>query len=82
MRPRPVSTDATKLGIYGPSGQKYDPENVRDWYVEDLRRPTYASFWDNDRTHQGKEQLIESLQKLRSQIDSIRHGSKKETLEI
>jgi len=66
----------------GPSGQKYDPENVRDWHVEDLKNVTYASFWDTDRMHQAKEQLIDSLHNLRSHIDSIRQGPKKETMEI
>jgi hypothetical protein len=66
----------------GPSGKKYDPENFRDWLVEDLKHVTYASFWDTDRMHQAKEELIESLHNLRDHIDSVRDGPKKETMEI
>ena len=66
----------------GPTGQKYDPENFRDWLVEDLKHVTYASFWDTDRMHQAKEELIESLHNLRDHIDSVRDGPKKETMEI
>ena len=66
----------------GPTGQQYDPENVRPWLVEDLKRVTYASFWDADRMQNAKEQLIESLYNLRDHIDNYRHGSKKESLQI
>jgi len=66
----------------GPSGQRYDPENTRDWHVEDLQRPTYASFWDADRMQNAKEQLLKSLHDLRDHIDARRYGTKKETFEI
>jgi hypothetical protein len=66
----------------GPSGQQYDPENVRPWLVEDLKLPTLACFWDADRMHAAKEQLIESLYNIREHIDYHRHGSKKETMQI
>ena len=66
----------------GPTGEKYDPENVRDWHVEDLKNVTYASFWDTDRMQQAKEQLIHSLHNLRAHIDGIRSGPKKDSFEI
>jgi hypothetical protein len=66
----------------GASGQKYDPENLRDWQVEDLKRVTYAGFWDADRMAHAKEQLITSLHNLRAHIDAVRHGTKKESMQI
>lgn len=66
----------------GPSGKQYDPENVRPWTVEDLQRVTMAMFWDADRMHQAKEELIESLRNLRAHVDNIRHGSKKDSFEL
>jgi hypothetical protein len=66
----------------GPSGQKYDPENVRDWTVEDLKNITYASFWDSDRMHHAKEELIVSLHNLRAHIDGVREGPKTESFEV
>ena len=66
----------------GMSGKKYDPENLRPWTVEDLKRPTVATFWDADRMHQGKEQLLSSLKNLRDHIDNVRHGPKQESYEL
>ena len=66
----------------GLSGKKYDPDNMRDWLVEDLKRPTIAPFWDTDRMHQAKEQLITSLHTLRAHIDGIRQGPKTDSFEV
>lgn len=65
-----------------PTGEPYDPENVWPWKVEDLKKVTSAPFWDTDRMSKAKEELIQSLYNLREQIDSVRAGPTKETMEI
>jgi hypothetical protein len=57
-----------------PSGAQYDPENTRPWLVEDLKTPTYASFWDAGRMHNAKEELLKSLVNLRATIEAQKEG--------
>jgi hypothetical protein len=66
----------------GPSGAQYDPENTRPWLVEDLKTPTYASFWDVQRMHQAKEELINSLVNLRATIEAQKEGRRETQFEI
>lgn len=73
-----------KLLFYGdgPTGAQYDPENTRPWLVEDLKTPTYASFWDVERMHDAKEDLINSLVNLRAAIEVQKEGRREAQFEI
>jgi len=72
----------------GPSGDMYDPTNVRQWTVENMRifdgkhDRTGVAFNDVMQMQEAKEKLIEGLHNLRAQIDAHRHGPKVERLEI
>jgi len=66
----------------GPSGAQYDPENTRPWLVEDLKRPTYASFWDAGRMYSAKEELLKSLVNLRAAIELHKEGPQETKFEI
>jgi len=66
-----------------PSGEMHDPDNIWYWKVEDLKRGSNAaSFHNTIDMHEAKEQLIENLHNLRSQIDARKYGGKKESMEI
>ncbi len=66
-----------------PSGDMHDPDNIWYWKVEDLKRGSNAaSFHNTIDMHEAKEQLIENLHNLRSQIDARKYGDKKESMEI
>jgi hypothetical protein len=66
----------------GPSGAQYDPENTRPWLVEDLKTPTYASFWDVQRMHDAKEELLKSLVNLRATIEAQKEGPQVTSFEL
>lgn len=66
----------------GPSGEQYDPENVRPWLVEDLKRPTYASFWDAGRMREAKEELLNSLVNLRATAEALKEGKQVTEFEL
>jgi hypothetical protein len=66
----------------GPSGQQYDPENIRPWLVEDLKTPTIASFWDVQRMQNAKQKLLQNLVNLRAQIENLKEKDNKTEFEI
>ena len=66
----------------GLSGDPNDPENIRQFTVDDLKNKTHIGFTTEAQMEQAKEQLIQGLANLRQAIDYRSQGPQTESLEI
>jgi hypothetical protein len=66
----------------GMSGDPNDPDNIRTYVVEDLRRRGSAMFRNTIELQAAREKLIEGLRNLRDHIEEHRHGDRKESFEL
>ena len=64
----------------GPSGDMYDPENVRQFFVEDLKHLTHIGFNNVIQMQEAKEKLILGLHNLKAHIEP--RGPETESFEI
>jgi hypothetical protein len=64
------------------AADQYDPENMFDFRVEDLKRSGGVTFGDVIQMQDAKEKLVEALYDLREHIDQQRYGAKTERLRI